>query len=393
MVIQKHRVVAFCGTRGIPANYGGFETAVDEISARFVREGINVEIFCRKSCTNEMLFEHNNRNLIYVSGSKYSRLDTFISSLQTGIYLLKNRRKYKHILWFNNANFPGIVLSLLSGIPVTVNTDGLEWRRKKWSWPFKLYYWLSSFLISRICSDLISDSKAIQTYYQKVFNKNTHFIPYGIPRTIVVSDKRQQEILDSYGLSTGKFFLQITRFEPDNLPLEIAHRFSYSQLYKDGYKFLIIGYKEKTHYAEELKKLSGIDGIEILAANYDQEVLATLRHHCYCYMHGNSVGGTNPAMIEAMATCPRILAIDTEFSREMLGTLGTIFTLDTLVKEFSNSINYQDQRNLLYHRVKINYQWEAVAKAYLELVEGRGANYKVEQTLEIFDTAITPQNT
>ena len=150
--------IAFCGTRGLPADYGGFETAVDEISSRFVQNGFSVEVFCRLSHSGKILDEYEGRRLITVKGSARRSLETFVSSFQTGLYLIKHRKEYKHVFWFNNANFPGIFMTLLAGIPFTVNTDGLEWRRKKWSLPFRAYYFVTSWLISRFAPHLISDS-------------------------------------------------------------------------------------------------------------------------------------------------------------------------------------------------------------------------------------------
>ncbi|MGB9880923.1 MAG: DUF1972 domain-containing protein, partial [Anaerolineae bacterium] len=180
--VGKRQAVAFCGTRGIPASYGGFETAVDEISRFFVAAGYDCEVFCRRSAQSnaEVLPDsHEGRRLVYVRGSNSRKLDTFVSSLQTGWYLWRHRRRYAFVFWFNNANFPGIVMTLLARIPMAVNTDGLEWRRAKWSWPFKLYYLITSFLICSLCRTLISDAVEIKRFYRKWFLKDTVFIPNG----------------------------------------------------------------------------------------------------------------------------------------------------------------------------------------------------------------------
>src|SRR5512138_737182 len=123
---MKRRTIAFCGTRGLPANYGGFETAVDEISRRFVSVGYTCEVFTRTGQSDtETHTTHQGRRLVYIKGSRYRKLDTFISSIRTGLYLLSHRRSYQHVFWFNNANLPGILLTRFARIPMTVNTDGL----------------------------------------------------------------------------------------------------------------------------------------------------------------------------------------------------------------------------------------------------------------------------
>jgi glycosyltransferase involved in cell wall biosynthesis len=380
--MTKNRI-AFCGTRGLPANYGGFETAVDEISRRFVQYGYSVDVFCRLSHSGEILGEHEGRRLITVKGATIRSLETFVSAFQTGWYLLRNRHEYSHAFWFNNANFPGILLTLLAGVPVTVNTDGLEWRRKKWLLPFKIYYYFTAWLISCITPRLISDSRGIQSFYKKAFQRDSHWIPYGVPKHPKISIQKESEILQFYSLEAGKYFLQITRIEPDNLPLETAKSFHKSGLAKKGYKFVVVGYKEKTPYAERLNKLNNCNGISVLPANYDQQILYTLRNNCFCYVHGNSVGGTNPALLEAMSICPRIIAIDVIFSREILGHAGIYFSLENLDQIFRDSISFPDIGEELRNNVYNNYQWDAVAISYMAILKNTDCTY-VPKTKQCF---------
>ncbi len=367
--------IAFCGTRGVPANYGGFETAVDEISRRFVQHGYEVDVFCRLSHSGEVICEHEGRRLITVKGSYIRSLETFVSAFQTGLYLVRHRNEYEHVFWFNNANLPGILLTMLAGIPVTVNTDGMEWRRRKWSLPFKAYYFLTSWLLSRIAPCLISDSAGIQSFYKEKFQRDSHLIPYGVSTFLQETLSHQSEILQSYGLEAGRYFLQITRIEPDNLPLEIVNKFIQSGLADLGYKIVIVGYKEQTPYAQKLKKLNNCSGVIVLPSNYDQQVLHTLRHNSFCYVHGNSVGGTNPALLEAMNTCPRVMAIDVIFSKEVLGLFGNYFSLDNLCQVFLHSISFPDKSVELKKHIQNTYQWDAVAASYMAIVENKDPTY------------------
>lgn len=368
-------MVAFCGTRGVPANYGGFETAVDEISKRLVKSGYGCTVLCRKSSGGKVLDYHEGRKLVYVSGSSSSKLDTFVSAFQTGWHLLRNRREYDHVFWFNNANFPGILLTLLARIPMSVNTDGMEWRRAKWKWPFKAYYFLASLLISFLCGSVISDSRSMQSYYKKVFRKDTEFVPYGIPRLHEVSAEKEATILKEYGLKPKRYLLQITRFEPDNLVLDAAVAFRAAGLARDGFKLLLVGYKQPTPYARQIRAMAGKEGILVVDAVYDAEVLAVLRANCFCYVHGNCVGGTNPALLEAMASCPRVLAIDVPFSREVLGKKGRFFTSENMVASLRSIPDWLDESEEMRGRVRSLYQWDAVARSYMRLVEDQPADY------------------
>ncbi|HWR83515.1 MAG TPA: DUF1972 domain-containing protein [Candidatus Deferrimicrobium sp.] len=369
--------IAFCGTRGIPANYGGFETAVDEISRRFVAKGAACEVFCRRSSAREPATMHEGRCLVHVRGSRFAKFDTVLSSVRTGWYLARHRRRYRHVFWFNNANFPGILMTWLAGIPMSVNTDGLEWRRAKWSWPFKVYSFLCSFLVSRICRTLISDSRAIQEYYWRRFHRKTTMIPYGVPDDPLISREGTERVLAEFGVHSGQYFLQITRIEPDNLPLSIATAFRDAGLSDRGYTLLMVGYRESTPYAGQLMALDGQHGIKVCRAIYDPEILYILRKNCYCYVHGNSVGGTNPALLEAMASCPRVMALDTVFSREVLGESGLYFESTLIELGFREALETEDRSKALQRRVRQWYDWDAVADSYLRLANGIQADYRV----------------
>lgn len=359
-------LVAFCGTRGLPARYGGFETAVEAITKHLVADGYRCEVFCRQSSATDAAppASLDGRLLAYVAGSRRATLDTFVSSFQTGLALFRNRRAYAHVFWFNNANLPGIAITKCLGIPMSVNTDGLEWRRAKWSMPFKAYYILSSALICALCNDLISDSKAIQAFYRRRFRKRTTFIPYGVPPFVDVPPAREAGILEKLELTSGKYFLQITRVEPDNLPVEIALAFQQSSLHENGYEFLSVGYSSDTPYARRLMAQDGNRGVRVHKAIYDAEVLQVLRRHCRAYLHGNSVGGTNPALLEAMILCPRVAAVDCEFNREVLSDAGWFFTVETAAGVIRECATAPSRAPQMTERIDRNYQWPEVARAY-----------------------------
>ncbi len=382
-----NKSVGFCGTRGIPANYGGFETAVDEITKILSEQNVDCHVFGRSKPNESITVDK--RKTIYVQGSSSRKLDTFVSSINTGLYLLKHRKEYEFVFWFNNANLPGIILTKLAGIPMAVNTDGLEWKRAKWSWPFKLYYFLSSMLICFMCKTLISDAQAIQNYYKRVFKKRTQMIPYGAPEIQKINETSINETLEGFGVEKDKYFLQITRFEPDNLPLEIIDSFYKSKMSDEGYKYVVIGYKESSPYADAVKAYSKYRGIIVLPALYDKEKLQILRENAICYVHGNSVGGTNPALLEAMASCKRVLAIDVEFSKEVIGDYGLLFKKGNITKRFREVLKMEDQSSAMKIRLSNKYQWDAVAKAYFSLVTSSTTNYFKElHKEEVLDLSV-----
>jgi hypothetical protein len=143
-------------------------------------------------------------------------------------------------------------------------------------------------------------------------------------------------------LRPARYFLQITRFEPDNLPLEVARSFEATDLARDGFKLLLVAYQRETPYAQQIKAMSRAKGILAVGATYYSVALAVLRQNCFCYVHGNSVGATNTALLEAMAGCPRVLAIEEPFSRELLGETGRFFTPDNLAASLRGVLNGPD---------------------------------------------------
>ena len=124
--------------------------------------------------------------------------------------------------------------------------------------------------------------------------------------------------------------------------------------------------------------MSGSHGISVLNAIYDAEALTVLRENCFCYVHGNSVGGTNPALLEAMVSCPRILAVDTMFSREVLGDTGYLFTSANMAASFRGVLSSPDQSTAMRDRGQAHYRWDSVAESYMRLVEGQSAAYSVQ---------------
>ena len=239
--------------------------------------------------------------------------------------------------------------------------------------------WFANLALEAVFSEarigLISDAKEIQSYYKKKFWKDTHFILNGSPRVQTVSPDRRSAVLDRYGLAPGRYFLQITRFEPDNMPLDTATAFRAAGLAKDGYKLLLVGYQRETPYARRIKAMSGSDGILVVNAIYDAETLTVLRENCFCYVHGNFVGGTNPALLEAMVSCPRVLAIDVPFSREVLGDTGYFFTPDNMPASFRSVLSRPDRGATMRERVQSRYRWDSVSESYMRLVEGQQAAY------------------
>jgi glycosyltransferase involved in cell wall biosynthesis len=159
------------------------------------------------------------------------------------------------------------------------------------------------------------------------------------------------------------------------LPLEIAQGFLECGLTESGYQYVAVGFRGDSSYALACSHLTEQEnGVRVLPAIYDPQVLFTLRMNCFAYVHGNSVGGTNPALLEAMATCPRILAIDVPFSREVLAGAGWYFTEGAIAAAFRQIAGQPEQRGAYLRRAGW-YDWDAVASAYMQIVDGKIPSY------------------
>jgi glycosyltransferase involved in cell wall biosynthesis len=290
-------------------------------------------------------------------------LETVVASVMTAVVLWRLRKKVQVVFWFNNANLPGIALSRLAGLRVIVNVDGEEWRRPKWNWLLQRYYALARIAVPRIAHIVIVDSKAMMKWYGSAQSKV--FIPYGSLVGDIQSGSRLPE-----GLQAGKYFLQITRPEPDNFPLEWARAFAESGLGLRGFKLVVVGCRPgMSDYADQLFRMGSEESIIVLPPIFDKEVLLTLRLNCWAYLHGNSVGGTNPALLEAMAAAPRILSFDNQHNREVLGGAGSFVMPDYFPDALVESLSMDEESGAYQERISSTYNWDRVADAYMRLLE------------------------
>jgi len=194
--------IAFIGSRGVPAHYGGFETCAEEIGKRLVRRGHDIRIYCRSGYNAQRLQAYEGMKLIY-RPAIHSRAFETVS--HTAISLLHAALHDNDVcLVFNPANSPLLWIARLFGKRVVLHTDGLEWERGKWRGLGSRYFKWAATHATRLSVPLISDSREIQNYYRRVFNRETHFIAYGAP----IVESRDPSLLASFGLTPGGYILQ-----------------------------------------------------------------------------------------------------------------------------------------------------------------------------------------
>jgi glycosyltransferase involved in cell wall biosynthesis len=357
--------IALLGTRGIPAQYGGFETFAEELSTRLVSRGHTVTVYCRESAPGG-LYRGVHRQYLPTIRHKY--FDTLAHTGLSTLHLLTHRADVA--LYCNGANAIYTWLPRLAGMPVALNVDGLERKRKKWNQLAKKWYHLSEWLSTFCPTRIVTDAAEIERYYRDTYRAPSTFIPYGADLGPIA----WQPML---GLTPEQYFLYVTRFEPENNPLAVRESF---ETVATAMKLALVG--DAPYAPDYIARIRATTDPRVLlpGAIYG-EGYRVLQSHCYAYIHATEVGGTHPALIEAMGRGALILYLRTPENEEVAGGVGLPFTLptlaDTLRAALALSPNQREQlRQAALERVRQRYSWDAVTTQYEtlfeELCRGRG---------------------
>lgn len=312
------------GTRGVPARYGGFETAVEEIGKRLVTAGHEVTVYCRGERHPEP--EYLGMRLVYLPAVEKKVAETLSHTGLSVLHAFRSkiaRDGADVALVFNAANAPLLPVLRTLRIPVATHVDGLEWKRTKWSGAGRRYYRAAEAMAVRWSDALIADAVGIQDYYRERFGAESVFIPYGAP----ILSETDTGKLAAAGYRPGEFHLVVARFEPEN----------HVHLAVEGYRrsaarkpLVVVGSAPYADaYTAQVKELAGDDPrITFLGGVWDQDLLDALYAGALTYVHGHSVGGTNPSLLRAMGAGASVLAYDVNFNREVLGDEAGRFFAD-----------------------------------------------------------------
>jgi glycosyltransferase involved in cell wall biosynthesis len=363
--------IALIGSRGVPANYGGFETFIQELGRRLAQRGHEVTVYCRSGYYKTKRRFYQGMRLVYHREPKKKALETLLSTSQALLHSLGKGYDIHFVV--NTANSPLLFLPQILGKCVVLHLDGLEWQRIKWTAAGKRYFQFAEWLCTKLTATLISDSREIQKYYFRRYKRKTRFISYGA----ALQTSLDRSLLDRFSLKPGQYFLQITRFEPENNPLLSIQAFE--DLETDKVLVLVGGARYKTDYTERMKEISG-PRVRFLGYIYNEAVRRELLCNCYAYVHGNEVGGTNPALLEAMASGCFVVCRDVSFNREVLQEAGIYYrkSAEDLHKKLSWTIQagtcLEEKRKKAKQIIKENYSWKTVVDAYESLF--RSLQYK-----------------
>lgn len=352
--------IAMLGTRGAPAHYGGFETAVEEVGVRLVERGHHVRVYCRRG-NSEETGSYRGMELVTLPALRQRTLETLSHTGLSALHLLTHRTDAAFL--FNAANSPFLPLIRLARVPVATHVDGLEWRRAKWGRNGKRYYRGAETASVRMSDALIADAQGIADYYRTEYDVPTELISYGAPILTQPGSHRLEEL----GLVRGGYHLVVARFEPENHVDVIVDGFVRSRA---RLPLVVVG---SAPYADEYTArvrahADGDERVHLLGGVWDQELLDQLYANGLTYLHGHSVGGTNPSLLRAIGAGAATTAFDVSFNREVVGEDGRYFRgpadVAAAVEASEADVPGQIERGRRLQERARSYDWDAVTDGY-----------------------------
>ena len=353
--------LAILGTRGIPNNYGGFEQCAEVLAAGLQKKGHEVTVY------NPSFYNYNKKVFDGVTIKKIYSPNKLIGNSASNFvfdYLcFKDAVKsdYDIILELGLiTSSPSIIFVRHRGKIIVTNIDGIEWRRKKWNFIIRFITRNMEKLGVRSSDYLIADNLGIKDYLKKTYDISAKYIAYGAD----ILDTPDPKILDDYNLKAGKFILCIGRIEPENNYEMIFTSYAKAKL---NIPLIIIG-NHLTKFGDYLKDKFKNENIYFFGAIYDKKILDNLRYYSKLYIHGHSVGGTNPSLIEAMSASALVLIHRNKFNLSVLTNNELAFSNSYELKELLlDSKIISEKKKHISENLKIikeKFSWEKIIDDY-----------------------------
>jgi glycosyltransferase involved in cell wall biosynthesis len=359
--------IALMGTRGIPASYSGFETCVEQLGLRLVQRGHDVTVYCRSHHITyaEPLYKGMKLVKLPTIANKY--LDTMVHSFISSLHAIPQR--FDIALYFIAGNSPVTWMLRPFGVKTILNVDGLDWKREKWPTIAKKYIQFAEYLATILPTAYLTDSKIVQGYYRDRFQNEPPYIPYGSEVELLPPG----ETLAKYGLESGKYVLFVGRLVPENCAHHLVEAFR--QINTD-LKCVIVGdaaYAED--YIASLKAKAAGDSRIIFTGYVFGKGYHELGSNASIFVETSGVGGTHPALVEAMAHGSCIITHNTPENLETIGDAGFAYNgkqgaddlrtvLNTLLADPNQVAAYAQKAQ---QRAQTVYTWESVTDAYEQM--------------------------
>ena len=353
--------IAILGTRGIPASYGGFETFAEHLATRLVARGHEVTVYCRAHYVSPRQMEYHGVRLKVLPTIRHKYFDTVVHSFLSAVHAVSGR--FDAALICNAANAPFSPILRLTGTPVAINVDGLEHKRKKWNWLGRRYYQLAEYLSTLLPNEMVTDAQVIQDYYLAQHNAPSTMIAYGSE----VERRPDRELVRKWRVEPNRYVLYVSRLEPENNAHLVIEAF---KKVRTAYRLLVVGnapYAE--HYIEDLKaRARGDKRIVFTGFVFGQDYRA-LQQNAYCYVHATEVGGTHPALLEAMGYGNCVLTLATPENLEVVGDAGVPYQdefdlTEKLQRVLRDGSLVHAYRHRAQMRIRSNYDWGRVVDQY-----------------------------
>ena len=355
--------IAILGTRGIPANYGGFETFAENLSTKLVARGHEVTVYCRAHYVSPRELEFQGVHLKVLPTIRHKYFDTIVHTFLSALHAVPEH--YDAALICNAANAPFAPLLRLTGTPVALNVDGLEHKRKKWNWIARKYYLIAERLATVLPTETVTDARVIQEYYLARHQAVSTMIAYGAE-----VERRPDRTVRRWRVEPNRYVLYVSRLEPENNAHLVIEAF---KRVRTAHKLLIVGDAPYARdYIKDLKARARRDRRIIFTGFVFGRDYRALQQNAYCYVHATEVGGTHPALLEAMGFGNCVLTLAAPENIEAIGDAGIAYAdendlTEKLQRVLRDGSLVHSYRNRAQARVLDAYDWEYVVDQYEHL--------------------------
>ena len=361
--------VSIVGTVGIPANYGGFETLVENLVIN-QPDFIDYTVFASSGNYKIKPEKYLKANMKYVSFNAngvqsiiYDVISLLIAAKNSDVILL---------LGVSGAVFLPVYKFLFPRIKIVTNIDGIEWRRDKWNIFVKWFLKISEKYAVQKSDYIITDNKGIHDYVYRMYGVSSITIAYGAHELNESIELKQYKELK---IKTNQYAFKVSRIEPENNIVMILDAFIGSTL-----DIVFVGNWSNSLFGKSVfKKYSNYANIHLLDPIYDIQSLNELRSNCQFYVHGHSAGGTNPSLVEAMALSLPVISFDVDFNRYTLDNNGIFFKSAIELRSILKNIATYDLKNIgldNFNCFEKNYTWNKIAKQYTDIFTNAREDFK-----------------
>ncbi|AMP66822.1 MULTISPECIES: beta 1-4 rhamnosyltransferase Cps2T [Streptococcus] len=376
--------VFIIGSRGLPAQYGGFETFVDQLVSHQVSPAIQYHVACLSDDQAYQHFDYKGVDCFTIKAPKLGPARVIAYDMMAINYALKviKRQGIEQPIFYVLGNTIGAFVAPFArkihkmGGQFYINPDGLEWQRAKWAKPIQAYLKYSEKIMTRHADLVISDNPGIESYIKEAYPwSKTTYIAYGTdlsPTSLTRQDRKVRELYHKWQTQEKNYYLILGRFVPENNYETAIREFMTSSTKRD---LVIICNHEGNPYFEELRARTGFDQdprVKFVGTVYDQDLLKYVRKEAFAYIHGHEVGGTNPGLLEALAQTDLNLVLGVSFNQTVAKDTAQYWTkeignLAHLINQVDSLEDVSKWGQLAKANMKQNFTWEKIVGEYEEL--------------------------